>query len=64
MAVHRVISPVRDVPNLVLAQAFHAEFGSEETWSETFSTAPRGERPVLRKGDVPRVVEVNLVGTS
>ncbi|HEV2639075.1 MAG TPA: VOC family protein [Actinocrinis sp.] len=60
MAVHRVISLVREVPDLPLTRAFYTEFGLRETSPGRFASAVGGEQLILRAGDAPRVLELNL----
>ena len=60
MAVHRVISLIREVPNLPLTRAFYVELGLEETAPGRFSTVLGGEQLVLRDGATPRVVEIEI----
>ena len=57
MGAHRVISLVREVPDLRLTRAFYTEFGLRETSPGRFATEVGGEQLVLRAGDAPRVVE-------
>jgi catechol 2,3-dioxygenase-like lactoylglutathione lyase family enzyme len=64
MGVHRVISLVREVPNLPLTRAFYTEFGLRETTPGTFATEVGGEQLVLRSGDVPRIVELNIAADA
>src|ERR1700733_8782961 len=60
MGAHRGISLVREVQDLRLTRAFYAEFGLRETSPGRFATEVGGEQLVLRAGDVPRVVELNI----
>jgi len=60
MAVHRVISLVREIPDLAPARAFYTEFGLREASPGRFSSVLGGEQLVLRAGDSPRVAELNL----
>ena len=60
MGAHRVISLVREVPDLRLTLAFYTEFGLRETSPGRFATEVGGEQLVLRAGDAPRVVELNI----
>ncbi|MFD2414876.1 VOC family protein [Amycolatopsis pigmentata] len=60
MAVHRIVSLVREVPDLLLARSFFVEFGLEETAPGRFSTVLGGEQLILRSGAAPRVVELSL----
>lgn len=59
MGAHRVISLVREVPDLRLTRAFYTEFGLRETSPGRFATEVGGQL-VLRAGDAPRVVELNI----
>jgi len=60
MGAHRVISLVREVPDLRLTLAFYTEFGLRQTSPGRFATEVGGEQLVLRAGDAPRVVELNI----
>jgi catechol 2,3-dioxygenase-like lactoylglutathione lyase family enzyme len=60
MSVHRVISLVREVPDLASACAYYVEFGLQETARGRFATVIGGEQMVLRAGATARVVELNL----
>jgi hypothetical protein len=60
MGAHRVISLVREVPDLRSTLAFYTEFGLRETSPGRFATEVGGEQLVLRAGDAPRVVELNI----
>ncbi|WP_103356012.1 VOC family protein [Amycolatopsis sp. CA-128772] len=64
MGVHRVISLVREVPNLPLTCAFYTEFGLRETSPGTFATEVGGEQLFLRSGDVPRIAELNIAADA
>ncbi|WP_158264125.1 VOC family protein [Amycolatopsis sp. CA-126428] len=60
MGVHRIISLVREVPNLPATRAFYTEFGLHETSPGTFATQIGGEQLELRSGSEPRVAELNI----
>jgi catechol 2,3-dioxygenase-like lactoylglutathione lyase family enzyme len=62
--VHRIISLVREVPDLDLARKFYTEFGLEETRPGCFSTLRGGEQLVLHPGATPRVFAINLAADS
>lgn len=60
MSLHRVMSIVREVPDLGAAREFYTQFGLTETTPGTFATEVGGEQLYLRAGDMPRVVEINI----
>lgn len=60
MTAHRVISLVREVPDLPLTRSYYREFGLQETSPGRFSTVVGGEQLILLEGDSPRIVALNI----
>lgn len=58
MALHRVATLVREVPDLSAASSFYSQFGLRETRPGVFATEAGGEQLVLLEGDRPRVREL------
>ncbi len=60
MTAHRVISLVREVPDLPLTRSYYREFGLQETSPGRFSTVVGGEQLILLEGDSPRIVALTI----